>query len=491
MKNITFTYTKIICLLGFMFTIVVSCERELSDEAVFATFPNTAEVFTDAPVGLGTNFYFPYIGSKATAWTVDDDVSYEGTASMRFDVPNANDPDGNFAGAIFRIDGDGSGRDLSGFDALTFWAKASQAVTIGEFGFGEDFGENKYVTTRTNIDLTTNWVKYVVPIPDPSKLIQERGLLRYSAGGIGPVGSEVGYTFWIDEVKFEKLGTVAQPQPVILSGQDVEQQSFNGSQIDLAASGLTQTFNANGRNVTVNTAPAYFTFTSSEPSVASVDEKGLVTVNSQGTASITAVLAGVEAKGSLKVTSNGGLQPAPTPTLPESNVISIFSDAYTNIPVDFYNGNFQGQGTTGGVASLGNDNILLYNNFDQDFGFVTTQFVNPTVNLTSQNRIHFDLYIQESIDSGDQLTVELVNAGSDGVIEPFVDNGGGLSIPSSELTSGTWMSFDLSLDNFTNPTGGNNFSGGIANRAHMGSITFVSGLTLSSIIVDNIYFYTE
>jgi len=230
-----------IFLLGCVLTLVVSCERELSDEAVFATFPSTAEVFIDAPVGLGTNFYFPYNGSKATAWTVDSEVSYEGNASMRFDVPNANDPEGNFAGAIFRIDGDGSGRDLSGFDALTFWAKATQAVTIGEIGFGEDFGENIYVTTRTNIDLTTNWVKYVVPIPDSSKLIQERGLLRYSAGGIGPVGNEVGYTFWLDEVKFEKLGTVAQPQPVILNGQDVVQQTFNGSIIDLAASGLTQT----------------------------------------------------------------------------------------------------------------------------------------------------------------------------------------------------------------------------------------------------------
>ena len=177
MKNTKFIITKMTLLFGFIFTMLVSCERELSDEAVFATFSTAPEVFNDSPVGLGTDFYFPYGGSKPTAWTVDQKVSYQGSASMRFDVPNANDPAGNYAGAIFRIDGEGSGRNLTGYDALTFWAKATQAVTIGEIGFGEDFGLNKFLTTRTNVDLTTNWVKYIIPIPDPSKLIQERGML--------------------------------------------------------------------------------------------------------------------------------------------------------------------------------------------------------------------------------------------------------------------------------------------------------------------------
>ena len=61
---------------------------------------------------------------------------------MRFDVPNANDPEGSYAGGILRVDG--SGRDLTEFDALTFWAKASQGVVIGEIGFGQDFGLDKY-----------------------------------------------------------------------------------------------------------------------------------------------------------------------------------------------------------------------------------------------------------------------------------------------------------------------------------------------------------
>ena len=46
---------------------------------------------------------------------------------MRFDVPNANDPAGSYAGGAFFT---AVGRDLSGYNALTFWAKSSQAATI-------------------------------------------------------------------------------------------------------------------------------------------------------------------------------------------------------------------------------------------------------------------------------------------------------------------------------------------------------------------------
>ena len=237
MKNIKFMYSRITLLTGLLFVITMSCERDISDEAEFATLSKTGEIFTDSPIGLGSDFYFPYLGSKATAWSVDENEGYESQASMRFDVPNANDPDGSYAGGIFRVEG--SGRDLTEFDALTFWAKASQGVVIGEIGFGQDFGLNQYQVNDTNVSLSTNWVKYVIPIPDPSKLFDERGMFWYSAGTQNTGG--LGYTFWIDELKFERLGTIGQPRPAILNGQDLVQDAFAG--IDLEITGLTQTFN--------------------------------------------------------------------------------------------------------------------------------------------------------------------------------------------------------------------------------------------------------
>ncbi|NTW44580.1 MAG: hypothetical protein HGB14_09160, partial [Anaerolineaceae bacterium] len=79
-----FDYLKITLLLGLLFT--VSCERDLSDEAEFATFPKTAEVFIDGFSG-GLE-YLPFNGSKLDAFTVDETTKYDGTASMRIDVPN-------------------------------------------------------------------------------------------------------------------------------------------------------------------------------------------------------------------------------------------------------------------------------------------------------------------------------------------------------------------------------------------------------------------
>ena len=60
MKTIKFINKKNSLVLGLILLLTVGCERELSDDVVSATFSNTAEIFTDNFVGLGSNFYFPY-----------------------------------------------------------------------------------------------------------------------------------------------------------------------------------------------------------------------------------------------------------------------------------------------------------------------------------------------------------------------------------------------------------------------------------------------
>jgi len=475
MKNIKFIYLKITLLLGFILMFTVSCERDPSDEIEFATFPKTSDIFTDDPIGLGSDFYFPYGGSKPTAWSVDASESYEGFASMRFDVPNADDPDGNYAGAIFRIDGEGSGRDLTDFDALTFYAKASQAVTIGEIGFGEDFGENRFVTTRNSVSLTTNWIKYIIPIPDPSKLVQERGMLRYSAGGIGTAGNEVGYTFWIDELKFEKLGTVAQPQPAILNGEDVVEQVFSGGTINIAERGLTQTFNlASGQNLTVVTAPSYFTFTSTDNDVARVSELGIVSIVGDGTATITATLGGVKAQGSLIIETIGEFNFAPIPTLDPSRVISIFSDAYTNVPVDFFNGYWEPYQTTlSSVLVLKGDNILQYTNFN----FVGTQFGNPAVDATEKSNLHINMYIQGDVPSNLDFSITLVDFGADGSDGGGDDTRQQVSFNSADFVANEWSTLEIPIT--------------LASKNNMGQIIYenINGSSLTSFYIDNIYFH--
>lgn len=467
MKNRIFNTVKISMLFAALFAITVSCERDLSDDATLATFSKTGEVFTDNFVNMGSDFYLPFAGSKLDAFSVDTQEGYLSNASIRINVPNADNPTGNFAGAILRIDG--AGRDLSGFDAITFWARASQGVRVDAFGFGQDFLENKFQVTTNNVGIETGWTKYTIPIPDPSKLVQERGMFWYAMGTQATGG--LGYTVWLDEIKFEKLGTVAQPRPVILDSQNVVQQTFTGSSIPLT--GLSQTFNlAAGGDVTVTAAPSYFNFTSSNSTVAQVSELGVVAVIGAGTAVITGSVAGVDASGSLTVTSTGALPAAPTPPQPQSLVKSIFSDSYTLETTSNFSPGFGGSTTQTTVATSNNDNVLIYanNNF-------TGIIFDNTVDASAQTFMHVDVYVQQP---NAQLRIDVRDIGADGIISsdfngfPTGDDRE-IRFNTPTLTTGVWTSFDIPL------------TGNILNQKNnLGAIILVGG---PNFILDNIYFY--
>ena len=471
MKNIKSLHSKFTLLLALIFIMNMSCERDLTDEVEFATHAKTGEIFTDSPIGLGTDFYFPFLGSKPTAWTVDNSQGYESEASMRFDVPNSDDPEGNYAGAIFRVDG--AGRDLSGYDALTFWAKASQGVNIGELGFGQDFFENKYVANISNVSFSTNWVKYVIPIPDPSMLIDERGMFWYSAGTQNSGG--YGYTFWIDDLQFEKLGTIGNPRPEIYEGEDQVTQTFVDTDglVDLPS----VTFNlGTGRDVTVFASQNYFDWTSSNPSVVTIDETGFAASLNAGESVITATLAGVEAAGSLIVNVLGEFNFAPTPTRDPANVISIFSDAYDNVPVDFFNGYWEPwQTTLSADFEINGDNILNYTNFN----FVGTQFANPTVDATEKANLHINMFIPGDTPSNLDFLVTIRDFGADQADGGGDDTFQQVFFNSSDFVADTWSALEIPIT--------------LANKNNIGIIIYenINGSPLTNFYLDNIYFYSE
>ncbi len=443
--------------IGFFSLLLLSCERDLSDLKP-AAYPTNPEVFIDA-FSPGLN-YAAFGGSVPTAFDVDTEVTYKNTslASMRFEVPDAGDPRGAYAGGVFFTD---VGRNLSGYDALTFWAKASQAANIDIVGLGD----SKYQASISGLAINTNWQKYIIPLPDPAKLTAERGMFFYSEG---PENGR-GYTFWIDELKFEKLGTLAHPQHAILNGEDQVETSFIG--VSKTIGGLSSTFNLpTGINQSLNVAPTYFTFTSSNESVATVSESGIVrVVGGPGSAKITATLGGVPAKGSLTIQSLGNFQSAPIPTRSPDKVISIFSDAYNDVPVDYYNGFWQPfQTTLSADFTVNNDRILHYT----DFNFVGIQFSSPTINATSMTHLHLDIYFPNPLTTNARFKIELVN---------FVSGGTGAfttTIPATQ--SQQWISLDIPLSSFA----------GLSGRANLAQIIFVDdNNSISSFYADNIYFY--
>ncbi len=481
MKNIKFNYLRNTALLVLILITNINCERELSEDSTEALFPKTAEIFTDDFIAMGSDFYFPYANSKFTAFSVDRLEGHNSNASIRVDVPNANDPEGNYAGAIFRVDG--AGRDLSGYDALTFWAKASQGAIVGEFGFGEDFLENKYVVTISNVSVSTVWTKYIIPIPDASKLIKERGMFRYATGT--QATNSLGYTLWIDDLKFEKLGTLANPRPGIANGTDLTIDTFSG--VTIPITGLQEKFNlASGFDQVVQPAVGYYVFKSSNPNVATVNSNGQISILSGGTATIKGNIGGtlntdtnqfeggVESEDSIIINSLGNFSFAPVPTVNPANVLSVFSDAYTNVPVTYYNGFWTPGSTTGSADfSVNGDNILNYTNFN----YVGTAFTNPTLDASAMTHVHFNMYIPGTVPSNFDFLISIEDWGPN-----QVDNGGDdtrqqIFVNSSQVQANTWITVDVPLT--------------LINKNNIGLIIYenINGSSLSNFYIDNVYFY--
>lgn len=449
--------------IGLLTFLTLGCQRELADLEP-ATYPTNPEVFINT-FSPGLN-YAAFGGSVPTAFDVDTKVTYSNTStvSMRFEVPDAGDPRGAYAGGAFFTS---TGRDLSGYNALTFWMKASQPANIDVLGIGNDLGASKYQATVSGVAVTTSWQKYIIPIPDPSKLTSERGMFFYSEG---PENGR-GYTFWIDELKFEKLGTLAHPRHAILDGQDVVETSFVG--ISKAVGGLRSTFNLpSGIDLSVQAAPAYFDFASSNEAIATVNAAGLITVlGGPGEAKITASVGGIAATGSMTVQSAGTFVKAPVPTRDPAKVISIFSEAYDNVPVDYYNGYWAPfQTTQSADFTVDGDRVLHYT----DFNFVGIQFTAPTIDASAMTHLHADIYLPNTLSSTARFRIEVVDFGT-----------GGTGVWSTNITvaqSKQWISLDVPFTALA----------GLSNRLQLAQIIFVDeSNNIPSFYADNIYFYND
>ncbi len=467
--NFINNYAKIALLTGLILLLGMGCTRDLEDLEP-ATFPANGEVFIDG-FSAGLN-YNVFSGASLTAFDVDTDVKYAGSSSMRFAVPNNGSPGGSYAAGAFITS---SGRDLSGFDALTFWAKASGPVTIAEVGFGNDFDQLKYTTSYTEIKLNSNWQKVIIPIPEPSKLTQERGMLYYVAT---PDDNGNGYTFWMDEVKFEKLGTLANPRGSILAGQDQETFAETGESLQIG--GTSATFNMpNGIDQTINAAPGYFTFESSNPGLATVSETGLVTVVDSGTVVITAMLGEVEASGSMTIGATGQAvgptEPAPVPTVHPDSVISLFSNAYTNVPVDLWNTYWEFSTAETFDIQIDGDDVKRYKNLN----FVGIEFTSQTIDASGMSHFHMDIWTPDPTDLPAAFKILLVDFGADNTFDGGDDSSHELSFTSPVLQTGAWVSLDMPMSDFI----------GLTSRSNLAQLV-LSG-DLPNVYVDNVYFYTD
>jgi hypothetical protein len=156
---------------------------------------------------------------------------------------------------------------------------------------------------------------------------------------------------------------------------------------------------------------------------------------------------------------------APTPTTAATNVVSIFSNAYTNVPVSSFRTDWS-SGTMTDLQIAGNDTKKY-----SDLGFVGIETTGTLVDATAMSYIHFDVWTPNM----NELKFKLVDFGANGVWEQGGDN------VEHELiftpTKEVWNSYHVALSNFT----------GLTTKAHIAQY-IISGAPLSIAYIDNIYF---
>jgi hypothetical protein len=434
------------------------CGRDTGglDEVTASTNP----IVFDDDFSAGLDFH-AFMWSQTDALVMDVFVAYRGTASLRVDVPDA----GGFAGGAFVTYG---GRDLTEYNALTFWARASRKDTLDIVGLGNNnTGTSKYEASWSTIPLETRWKKYVVPIPFPPRLAVEQGLF-YFAEAV-PDGS-TGYEIWFDDIMFEEIGTISNPRPSMTS-ETLE--PFVGATVNVK--GAQTIFRVGEDDQTIDHLPGYFTFASSDDEiVAIVDDE--IKVVGVGTATITAKLDTVGVDGEVTLlTTAAPTTAASTPAEPAGEVISLFSNApgYVNVPVDTWAAPWSGASQEVTDFKVAGDDVKVYTNLT----YAGIEFATETIDASEMTYFHMDIWVP----SGTYFMVKLVDFGADGVYGGAPDSEHELMFNAGStppLVTGEWVSLDMHLDDdFTR----------LITRAHVAQL-IISGNT-KTVYVDNIYFH--
>jgi hypothetical protein len=159
---------------------------------------------------------------------------------------------------------------------------------------------------------------------------------------------------------------------------------------------------------------------------------------------------------------------APTPTKPATDVISMFSDAYSNVPVATWRTDWSAA-TLEETAVAGNA-VKKYS----DLNFVG---IEPTATIDASAMTHFHVDVWSA--DFTEFRIKLVDFGPNGVY-----NGGGddkeHEVKFTAPAKGTWVSLDIPLTDFT----------GLTTRGHIAQLIYSGNPSGShTIYIDNVYFH--
>ena len=163
---------------------------------------------------------------------------------------------------------------------------------------------------------------------------------------------------------------------------------------------------------------------------------------------------------------------APTPTLPGSSVISMFSNAYTNVGVDTWK-------TSWSSATL--EDIQIAGNDAKKYSVLNFVGIEATganmIDATAMTHFHTDVWTPNAT----TFKIKLVDLGANGVYDG-VGQGDDKEheIVITSPAQNTWVSLDIPLSDFT----------GLTTRAHIAQLIYVGNPTgNNTVYIDNVYFH--
>ena len=414
------------------FKLIVLCALLFATQRLSAQLSIYGEAY-------GAGITFEAFGGSTNNITEDATVAHTGSKSLKIVMPATGYTGGAMKAA--------TPQNLSTYNAVTFWVKASVTETFDKAGLSNNATTAVFQTEYLNIAVTTAWQKVTIPIPNPAKLTAEDGLFHFAEGG-GTV-----YTLWFDDIQYETVtlgATTAAMATETISKSIGDAFSPNGATCSIGGISLSIT-------------KACFNYTSSNTGVATMNNAtGVGTAVAGGTTNITATMGATAVSGTLTVNvtaaPSGPTVAAATPTKAAADVLSVFSDAYTNIAAtDFYPN--WGQTTVVTDVMIAGNNTKRYANIN----YQGIQFASA-VNASAMQFLHID-YWSSTVNSFD---VFLINTSPATVEQKFTFT----------PTLSGWNSIDIPLSSYS----------AIALN-NIGQFKLEGRPSGGTVYLDNIYFY--
>jgi len=165
-------------------------------------------------------------------------------------------------------------------------------------------------------------------------------------------------------------------------------------------------------------------------------------------------------------------EPAPTPAFSATDVISLFSNAYSNVTVDTWSAEWDDADVTD--TQIAADDVKLYTNVN----FAGIEFTSQTIDASAMTHFRMDIWTPDALSDSAIFKIKLVDFGANGVYD-----GGGDDVEheleftaasTPALVTGSWIVFDIPLSDFV----------GLTTKAHLAQLIFVS--EPNTVYVDNI-----